>query len=78
KWRQTHSDLFCLIQSHQLSEPDLESYQLMMWLVRLLRHFPNRRFIDCPAASMPITSPDFLQKILGEKHANWLRKGVNK
>lgn len=36
------------------------------------------RFIDCPAASMPITSPDFLQKILGEKHANWLRKGVNK
>ncbi|MBY7197933.1 hypothetical protein M8Q32_16010 [Enterobacter hormaechei] len=44
----------------------------------LSEHAANRRFIDCPAASMPITSPDFLQKILGEKHANWLRKGVNK
>ncbi|RTO44808.1 hypothetical protein EKN74_23630 [Enterobacter ludwigii] len=24
--------------------------------------FPNRRFIDCPVAAMPITSPDFFCK----------------
>nr|DAG62698.1 MAG TPA: hypothetical protein [Caudoviricetes sp.] len=38
----------------------------------------NGRFIDCLALAMPITSPDFLQKLLGEKDSNWLRQGVNK
>ncbi|MFH2308159.1 hypothetical protein ABK720_18375, partial [Enterobacter hormaechei] len=42
-----------------------EVHSLQMYLSSAWLMFPNRRFIDCPAASMPITSPDFFAENIG-------------